>query len=156
MKIEFKCCHCKKKKRTRFKPKRMYGFHTEAVIQVKGEDGMPRSLNVHNLTLALPPKAAEDVVKRRITVGGSGPGDVALQATYELDVPLGGAGPADAVVTVLEGLVGVELSLVDIDNAGLESEASVLTVDTLDTTAPGQPGALGVTNVEEAIVEVPD
>lgn len=91
-------------------------------------------------TLALPPKSAPDVVKRKLSVK---------------------IGDADAAVTELapeavqhEIIVdqdsAVHVELVDVDDGGLESPLpSVLDFVAVDTIAPPQPGEMGVASVRE-------
>lgn len=99
-------------------------------ILVTGERAMAITFKV-----VLPPVSAPDVVKR------------------ELSVKIGDADPiftelaADATeVDELEGAqdAEVEVSLVDIDDAGNRSEASVATAVLADTFAPPKPGELGI------------
>lgn len=88
----------------------------------------------------LPPKSAPDVVARKFTFT-VGDGDPTV-----LDL-----NPEQVSVDNLEGPEGaiVNLSLVDIDNAGLESQPSTLTVTIVDTFAPPAPGQIGLVNVTE-------
>lgn len=90
--------------------------------------------------IVLPPKAAPDVVEREvvITIGDAVtqlniPGDQTLIEAYE--------GDQGALVTV---------SLIDIDDAGNRSPASVSPVIILvDTIAPPQPGQIGLEIFDE-------
>jgi hypothetical protein len=99
-------------------------------IFVTGEIDMAITFKV-----VLPPVSAPDVVKRELSVK---------------------IGDADAVVSELAGDVTevadlqgaqdaeVEVSLVDIDDAGNRSEPSVATAVLADTFAPPKPGELGI------------
>ena len=94
----------------------------------------------------LPPKSAPDVVSRKLTVKV---GDAAAE-TFEL----GGE------VLVKEGLEGpqdstVEVSLVDVDDAGNESTPSTASGVLVDSFAPPQPGQLGVVVVGETFPSAP-
>lgn len=110
-------------------------------------------INVHDYDVALPPKSAEDVVKRELQVIGAG--HDTLQSVFEIDVPLGQAGQPSVGITVLES-ANVRLELRDTDNAGNVSEPSVFLFDATDTVAPPEPGLLGVTHTGERVVEVPE
>ena len=98
-----------------------------------------------------------DKLTYRVSVAPSVDGDV---VTRRLSVTVGGADSPREVrdyepsatelgdVIVDEG-EAVVLQLVDIDNAGNQSEPAVLEFVAQDTIAPAQPGALGVTLVAE-------
>jgi hypothetical protein len=65
--------------------------------------------------------------------------------------------PADAVelgTVTVEQDATVELMLVDVDDAGNRSEPATLEFVAVDTLPPSQPGALGVTLVSEAPMDV--
>lgn len=111
-------------------------------------------INVRDYSVGLPEKSAVDVVRRKLTIGGSGVGDPSLTSEFLADFALGDAGPPSFDVTVLEGQTGVELSLVDVDNAGNESAARTFTFDSTDTQAPAQPGEFSVTPMGERIIDV--
>jgi len=100
-------------------------------IRITGETSMA---DVLLFVVYLPPKSAPDVVARKLSVEIDGETRV-----LELD--------ADASqVADLSGLEGstVSLSLVDIDNADNQSEASVFSTILKDTIAPPKPGVLGL------------
>ena len=82
----------------------------------------------------LPPKSAPDVVARELTVEINGSIQVLELDADSSEVPAL-SGPDGASVT---------LSLVDIDNAGNRSEASVFSTELKDTIAPPKPGMLGL------------
>lgn len=94
------------------------------------------------------PVTAGDVVKRKLAVYVDG-ADVARELReYEpTTTDLGN-------VIVTQGAT-VRLSLVDVDDAGNESEPAVLEFVAQDTIPPAQPGALGVTLVSETTTEEP-
>lgn len=100
-------------------------------VQIIGENRMSDSLL---FVVYLPPKAAPDVVSRELTVEI---GDSTQVLELEADA---------AEVPALSGPDGasVTLSLVDIDNAGNRSEASVFSTELRDTIAPPKPGMLGL------------
>lgn len=106
------------------------------IVHVIGELNMSDKLS---FVVYLPPKAAPDVVSRelRVEIGDT------LQV-LELDADT-------SEVLSLSGHQGasVTLSLVDIDDAGNRSEASVLQTELIDTIAPPKPGTLGVEIVAE-------
>lgn len=89
--------------------------------------------------LILPPKAAPDVVEREVVIKIGDvetqlniPGDQTLIEAYE--------GDQGALVTV---------SLIDIDDAGNRSPASVATIELLDTFPPPAPGQIGLEIFDE-------
>lgn len=88
----------------------------------------------------LPPKSAPDVVARKLTVTVGDAETVTLDVSTEQISVDGLEGPEGSSVT---------LSLVDVDNAGLESQPSSVTVTLADTFPPPAPGQIGVVNVEE-------
>ena len=100
-------------------------------VQIIGENRMSDSLL---FVVYLPPKSAPDVVARELTVEING----SIQV-LELDAD-------SSEVPALSGPDGasVILSLVDIDNAGNRSEASVFSTELKDTIAPPKPGMLGL------------
>lgn len=95
----------------------------------------------------LPPKAAPDVIEREVVIKIDDvetqfniPGDQTLIEAYE--------GDQGALVTV---------SLIDIDDAGNRSPASVSPVITLvDTIAPPQPGQIGLEIFDEKFADGSD
>lgn len=100
----------------------------------QGENGMLK------FVLVLPPKGAEDVVKREVTVtvGSVGPNLLTLDgAANETELLDGNDG---------EVVVG---NLVDVDDAGNRSEAREFNFTLVDTIAPPQPGEVGVRVVSE-------
>lgn len=78
-----------------------------------------------------------DVVKRllTLTINGEDQGTAELPATAAADLSVFSA-PQDAVVV---------LKLVDVDDAGNESEPAVFEFTAKDTIPPAKPGSLGVT-----------
>lgn len=86
------------------------------------------------------PAVDSDVVKRRLTVTVNGE---VLSAT-EHD----GNATSFGEVKVAQD-ASVVVSLVDIDDAGNESQPGVFEFTATDTIAPSQPGSLGVTLVRE-------
>lgn len=99
-------------------------------IKVLGELEMADKLS---FVVYLPQKAAPDVVSRELTVDIGGQTQVLELDADQTEVPS------------LVGLQGdkVVLSLVDVDDAGLRSEASVIEAVLEDTFAPPKPGVLG-------------
>lgn len=127
------------------KPGRMYVALIEELIMAK--------LNVWKVTLSMPEKAAADVVKRTLSFD---PGNPALSGEVVQDIALGEAAPAQAEVVVLEGIPSTIITLIDTDNAGNNSPATTFDLSTVDTQAPPAPGEMGVLNVVEEIIDVPD
>jgi hypothetical protein len=96
--------------------------------------------------VTLPPPAAPDVVTRKVTVEINGESST-LTLDAEATTVTGLKGLQDAVVTV---------TLVDVDDAGLESPPSTKTVTLVDTIAPPAPGELGITVSGEEFESVAD
>lgn len=116
--------------------------HTQPIIIVCiGESFMPDKILFN---IILPPKAAPDVIEREVVVKIDDvetqfniPGDQTLIEAYE--------GDQGALVTV---------SLIDIDDAGNRSPASVSPVIILvDTIAPPQPGQIGLEIFDEKFAD---
>jgi hypothetical protein len=103
-------------------------------IHVLGELQMSDKLS---FVVYLPEKAAPDVVSRELTVTIKGKTEDVEVITLDADA---------SEVPALLGAEGdtVTLSLVDIDNAGLRSEPSVLKAVLADTFPPPKPGVLGL------------
>lgn len=131
--------------KSRSKPGLMY-------ILFKGERIVGK-INVRDYTVGLPEKSAADVVKRVLTLGGAGSGHPSLKTEFVAEFALGEAGPPSFDITILEGTTGVELSLVDFDNAGLASEPSTRALDAIDTEAPNQPGELDAQFTGERVID---
>lgn len=110
-------------------------------------------INVWDVTLAMPTKSADDVVKRTLTFNAGHP---SLANELVETIELGAAAAPQQTIRVLEGQAAVEVSLVDTDNAGNNSPASTFQLSTIDVNPPAQPGALGVVSVVETVVDVPD
>ena len=108
-----------------------YAFHVSLI-------GMESEMLVYSVTAG--PAVDSDVASRRLVVTVNG--DVQSTAEHAADTTSFGeiAVPQDANVVV---------SLVDIDDAGNESQPSFFEFVAKDTIPPSQPGALGVTLVRE-------
>ena len=114
-------------------------------INLIGERSREGMADMILFNVSLPPKAAPDVASREVTIKI---GDAEEVKSLGPDVEL------------VEGLEGeqdlsVMVSLVDIDDAGNRSEASVAEAVLVDTVAPPQPGALGIVVVGESHPEPP-
>lgn len=127
------------------RPGKMYVVFREEILTMA-------KVNVRTYDVALPPKSAEDVVERRLTVANAGDG---MPTAYPVSFGLGEDGPPSIQIKVVEGQKGVALELRDVDNAGNVSDPSLFSFDATDTTAPVAPGELGVSFVSESIEEVP-
>jgi hypothetical protein len=97
--------------------------------------------------LRLPAVGAADVVERRLTVSVVGKDDVVHSILPEV---------SQFSLELHEGDQAI-LKLVDIDNAGNESQSQDLVLDAVDTIAPPRPGELAVESVEEVfdVAETP-
>lgn len=124
-------------------------FRQERLVKI----GMT-TINVRDYDVALPPKAADDVFERVLTVSDTGHAEI--PGSFVISAPLGQAGPPSQRITVLEGLVNVTIELRDRDNAGKLGDPSQFTFDATDNTPPPAPGALGVTEAGERLMEVSD
>lgn len=127
------------------KPGPMYVAHIRELILGK--------INVWDVTLAMPPKTAEDTVKRTLSFNAGHP---ALANEVVETLELGAAAAPQQVIRVLEGIESTVVSLVDTDNAGNNSPAREFPLSTKDVNPPAQPGELGVVSVEEKIIDVDD
>lgn len=85
--------------------------------------------------VVLPPKSAADVVRRELLVSFADGTEDLIELAASDTVSETFKGDQDSEVTV---------SLVDIDDAGNRSEASVATFTLLDSVAPPAPGELGI------------
>ena len=120
------------------------GHAVKIRIISKGENVMADKILFN---IILPPKAAPDVIEREVVVKIDDvetqfniPGDQTLIEAYE--------GDQGALVTV---------SLIDIDDAGNRSPASVSPVIILvDTIAPPQPGQIGLEMFDEKFADGSD
>lgn len=115
-----------------------------ARLSVKQLGGMPMADRL-TYAVSVGPVVDHDVMKRELSVVVNG---LVVETTVF---------PASAVelgtVTVEQDST-VELMLVDVDDAGNRSEPAVLEFVAVDTLPPSQPGALGVTLVSEAPMDV--
>ena len=113
-------------------------------ITITGERSEEGMADIIKFSVSLPPKAAPDVVNRELTIviGGGEPDVRNLDA--DVNVVEGLEGPQDAMV---------EVSLVDVDDGGNRSDASVASATLLDTVAPPQPGTLGIEVLGESFVD---
>lgn len=92
--------------------------------------------------VVLPPlEAGHDVAVRRLTVNG-----VSQDVDPSADVVGGFEGPQDSEVAV---------SLIDLDDAGNESQAREMTATLVDSFAPAVPGELTLRVTGERTVEEP-
>jgi hypothetical protein len=100
--------------------------------------GMESGMLVYSVTAG--PAVDSDVTSRRLTVTING--EVSSTVDHPAETTSFGevAAPQDASVVI---------SLVDIDDAGNESQPSFYEFVAKDTIAPAQPGSLGVTLVRE-------
>jgi hypothetical protein len=105
-------------------------------VRFTQEDSMSRIV----FDVTLPPPAAADVVRRKFTLS------VAGEEPLEIALP-----PNQATVTDLKAPQGAEvgLRLVDVDDAGNESEPRVQSFVATDTIPPPQPGEMGITVTAE-------
>lgn len=94
----------------------------------------------------LPPKSAPDVVRRILTVNIGEDNQTGIDTDKELTE----FGP----LTGDEG-AAIKITLVDVDNAGNQSEPSVFEGVLADTFAPPAPGAIGVVAVGESFEQEP-
>jgi hypothetical protein len=85
--------------------------------------------------VTLPPSAVADVVRRKFTLS------VAGEEPLEIPLP-----PNQATVTDLKAPQGAEvgLRLVDVDDAGNESEPRIQSFVATDTIPPPQPGEMAI------------
>jgi hypothetical protein len=86
-------------------------------------------------TISLPPVGATDVVERRLTVivGSDDPISITPAVTDTESQEFGG-----------EDNEPVHAELIDVDDAGNQSQPSVLDAVLADTLPPPQPGAMGI------------
>lgn len=109
-------------------------------IILTGERSRENMADMILFSVSLPPKSAPDVASREVTIKI---GEAEEVRSF---------GPE---VVLIEGLEGEQdvvamISLVDVDDAGNKSEASVAEAVLADTVAPPQPGALGIIVVGES------
>lgn len=108
------------------------------VVQIRSDENMADVLS-YTVTAALPVDA--DVISRALTVVVNGE-DMGTSSVPGNMTELG-------VFSAPQG-ADVTLTLVDIDNAGNNSEPAVYSFVATDTIAPAQPGGLGVTLTGES------
>lgn len=123
----------------------------ERIIHLPGDDEMTMR-NVRDYTLALPPKAAIDDLRRQILLDNSGHPD--LPSVFSYDIELGGDFPVEQAVTLLEGIGKVAGTLTDYDNAGNAHPSTSFEIDTTDTTATEQSGPVTSTFTGERLVDL--
>jgi len=100
--------------------------------------------DIISFNVSLPPKSAPDVVSRELSVKvGDNPAETRVYPPEAL-VATGFEGPQD---------IGVQISLVDIDDSGNRSEPSVLGFLLADLVPPPTPGTLGIVVVQERFDE---
>lgn len=111
-------------------------------VQIVGEE--PMDVMIYNVEL--PPAVSHDVVARKLTVAREGVSPVEIDLPKDALLVENLTGPQDSVVT---------LSLVDIDDAGNESEPSVATFTLVDNIPPAKPGEIAIAIVGEIHEEDP-
>ncbi len=95
-------------------------------------------------TIALPPVTAGDEATRKVHYSVNGGEDTHLEI-----LPVDGVFPPTFMIDFQAG-DAVKMTLSDFDKSGNESpESDPLEFTATDKFAPGKPGALGVTNVEQ-------
>ena len=105
---------------------------------------MPHMADKLGYTLALPPKStAADVVKRTLSV------KIGDAEAIETEV----AAEVVQHEIIVDQDLSVHVELVDVDDAGNKSPASVLDFVAIDNIAPPQPGEMGVLSVREIPAE---